>query len=184
MELIFRNFPNLLATEHAVQTPSDCPTGRRFHRPACPGRVYLPWRGKRPSAVIELVPKNGRSVACFRTDATTGWGHKQRKKHLNLNPFHISIRRNLIWIDMSSIWQLAHVQNLANTGGRPPMNHHHPPYPDRLMDESLLFPQGVSPPPHANNMHNQPGKSLSDPWFHQLNSYIALIRSVLCRIDS
>lgn len=30
---------------------------------------------------------------------------------------------------------------------------HHPAYPDRLMDESLLFPQGVSPPPHAT----QPG---------------------------
>lgn len=30
---------------------------------------------------------------------------------------------------------------------------HHPAYPDRLMDESLLFPQGASPPPHST----QPG---------------------------
>lgn len=38
---------------------------------------------------------------------------------------------------------------------------HHPAYPDRLMDESLLFPQGVSPPPHINNMHGQPGNTVN-----------------------
>lgn len=59
-------------------------------------------------------------------------------------------------------FQLAHVQNLANagSGGRPPMNHH-PAYPDRLMDESMLFPQGVSPPPHVNNLHGQPGATVN-----------------------
>lgn len=38
---------------------------------------------------------------------------------------------------------------------------HHPAYPDRLMDESLLFPQGVSPPPHANSMHGPPGSTVN-----------------------
>lgn len=35
------------------------------------------------------------------------------------------------------------------------MNHHHPAYPDRLLDDPMLFPQGVSPPPHVNNLHSQ-----------------------------
>jgi broad-complex core protein len=56
-----------------------------------------------------------------------------------------------------SILQLAQVQSLAQNGGRTPMNHHQS-FTDKLVEEAL-FPQGASPPPHLNNLHNPSGKS-------------------------
>lgn len=53
--------------------------------------------------------------------------------------------------------QLAQVQSMAQPGGRTPLNHHQS-FTDKLVEEAL-FPQGASPPPHLNNMHNQSGKS-------------------------
>ncbi|CRK91048.1 CLUMA_CG004736, isoform A [Clunio marinus] len=47
---------------------------------------------------------------------------------------------------------LAQVQSLAQNGGRTPLNHHQS-YTDKLVEEAL-FPQGASPPPHLNNLHN------------------------------
>lgn len=47
---------------------------------------------------------------------------------------------------------LAQVQNMAQSGGRTPLNHHQS-FTDKLVEEAL-FPQGASPPPHLNNMHS------------------------------
>lgn len=52
--------------------------------------------------------------------------------------------------------QLAQVQSLAQSGGRTPLNHHQS-FTDKLVEEAL-FPQGASPPPHLNNMHNPTGE--------------------------
>ncbi|KAG5683056.1 hypothetical protein PVAND_012363 [Polypedilum vanderplanki] len=46
---------------------------------------------------------------------------------------------------------LAQVQNMAQAGGRTPMNHHQS-FTDKLVEEALQFPHGASPP--LNNMHN------------------------------
>lgn len=46
---------------------------------------------------------------------------------------------------------LAQVQPLPPSGGRTPVNHHQS-FTDKLVEDAL-FPQGVSPPPHLNNIH-------------------------------
>ncbi|XP_031627308.1 broad-complex core protein isoforms 1/2/3/4/5 isoform X3 [Contarinia nasturtii] len=46
---------------------------------------------------------------------------------------------------------LAQIQSLGNSGGRTPISHH-PSFTDKL--EETLFPQGISPPPHLNNLHS------------------------------
>lgn len=53
--------------------------------------------------------------------------------------------------------QLAQIQSLGNTGARTPISHH-PSYSDKLDD--MGFPQGVSPPPHLNNLHSSGGKCM------------------------
>lgn len=45
---------------------------------------------------------------------------------------------------------------MAQSGGRTPLNHHQS-FTDKLVEEAL-FPQGASPPPHLNNMHNTTGE--------------------------
>lgn len=56
--------------------------------------------------------------------------------------------------------QLAQIQSLGNSGARTPISHHQS-YTDKLVEDAL-FPQGVSPPPHLNNLHSSNGKRIFD----------------------
>ncbi|XP_055296626.1 broad-complex core protein isoforms 1/2/3/4/5 isoform X2 [Sitodiplosis mosellana] len=47
---------------------------------------------------------------------------------------------------------LAQIQSLGNSGARTPISHH-PSFTDKMVEDAL-FPQGVSPPPHLNNLHS------------------------------
>ena len=48
--------------------------------------------------------------------------------------------------------QLAQIQSLGNSGARTPISHHGS-FTDKMVEDAL-FPQGVSPPPHLNNLHS------------------------------
>ena len=66
---------------------------------------------------------------------------------------------------------------MAQPGGRTPLNHHQS-FTDKLVEEAL-FPQGASPPPHLNNMHNPTGEKIE---IFQVSSLTFLRQVILDRL--
>lgn len=139
-----------------MQASSDRIAGCRIHRSPCTRRIHLSWRGECSSAFVEFILEDCRSSSRIRVDTTASWGNSQCKSN------QLNVVAKAVFIFLINL-QLAQVQSMAQGGGRTPQNHHQS-FTDKLVEEAL-FPQGASPPPHLNNMHNPSGKLNGLSWF-------------------